>query len=60
MIYTVTIAKEAEADLRGIYEYIACVLRSPQNAAAQLSRLEEGIFALEKMPERYRRCDQEP
>lgn len=60
MIYTVDIAKEAEADLRGIYEYIAYVLRSPQNAAAQLSRLEEGIFSLEKMPERYRRYDKEP
>ena len=60
MIYTVTIAEEAEADLRGIYEYIAYVLQSAQNAAAQLTRLEETICSLEKMPERYHRYEREP
>lgn len=60
MTYTVTMTKEAEADLRGIYEYIAYVLHSPQNAAGQFSRLEEGIFSLENMPERYRHYDREP
>lgn len=60
MTYSVTITKEAEADLRGIYEYIAYVLRSPQNAAGQLSRLEEGIFSLEKVPERNHHYDREP
>lgn len=42
------------------FEYIAFELQSVQNAAAQLSRLEESIYALEEMPERYRRYDKEP
>ena len=36
MIYKVTITDKAEADLRGIYEYIAFELLSPMNARGQL------------------------
>lgn len=60
MTYSVEIAAQAEQDLRGIYEYIAYVLQSAQNAAAQLVRLEENIYALDQMPERYRRYEKEP
>ena len=60
MTYSVEIAAQAEQDLRGIYEYIAYVLQSAQNAAAQLARLEENIYALDQMPERYRRYEKEP
>ncbi len=60
MIYSVEITSQAERDLRGIYEYIAFELQSPQSAAAQLSRLEENIFALDQMPDRFRRYDREP
>ena len=60
MIYTVQIADQADADLRGIYEYIAYDLQSVENAAAQLARLEENIRALDQMPERYRRYEKEP
>ena len=60
MSYAVEISAQADADLRGIFEYIAFELQSVQNAAAQLSRLEESIYALEEMPERYRRYDKEP
>ena len=59
-IYSVKITAQAEQDLRGVYEYIACELQSPQSAAAQLSRLEEKICALEQMPDRFRRYDREP
>lgn len=37
MIYEVTITKQAEADLRGIYGYIALELLSLENAAGQLN-----------------------
>ena len=54
MIYSLEITSQAERDLSGIYEYIAFELQSPQSAAAQLSRLEENILALD------RRYDREP
>lgn len=60
MTYSVEISDQAEQDLRGIYTYIACKLRATQNAAAQLARLEENIYALDQMPERYRRYEKEP
>lgn len=41
MTYKIDISKQAQADLRGIYEYIAYNLLSPQSAAGQLDRLEE-------------------
>lgn len=60
MIYSLEITSQAERDLSGIYEYIAFELQSPQSAAAQLSRLEENILALDQMPDRFRRYDREP
>lgn len=53
MTYRVTISAQADADLRGIYEYIAFKLRSAINAAGQLERLEKAISGLDTMPERY-------
>ena len=60
MTYSVEIADQAATDLRGIYEYIAYELQSPQNAAAQLARLEQNMNSLCQMPERYRRYEKEP
>lgn len=60
MIYQVNITRQAEDDLRGIYEYIAYDLQSVQNAVRQLSRLEESILSLDQMPERYRAYSKEP
>ena len=60
MTYSVEITDQAENDLRGIYAYIAYELQSPQNAAAQLDRLERAIHALDQMPERHRRYEKEP
>lgn len=60
MNYTVNISSEAAADLRAIFEYIAFELRSVQNASSQLTRLEKEIYALNQLPERYRRYDEEP
>ena len=60
MIYVVIITKQADADLRGIYEYITFELLSPDNAAGQLERLEKRIMALEEFPEKFRPYEKEP
>ena len=60
MIYEIIIAEQADADLRGLYEYIAFELLSPDNAAGQLDRLEESIIALEEFPEKFRSYEKEP
>ena len=46
MSFTVTVSKQAEEDIRGLYEYIAYTLRSKQNAVGQISRLEKEILSL--------------
>ena len=60
MMFDVQISEQADADLRGIYEYIAFELLSPQNAAGQLDRLEVAISNLSNMPEKFRRYEREP
>ena len=60
MIYEVKMTGQAELDLRGVYEYIAFELQSPENASGQLDRLEEQILSLDTMPERYRKYEKEP
>lgn len=41
--YKVIIADQADQDLRGLFEYIALELLSPDNAAGQLDRIEAAI-----------------
>lgn len=60
MIYEVTITEQANADLRGIYEYIAFELLSPDNAVGQLDRLEESILKLKEFPNRFQSYEKEP
>ncbi len=60
MVYEVTTTDQADSDLRGIYEYIAFELLSPENAAGQLDRLEEHIIGLETFPEKFRAYEKEP
>ena len=60
MIYEVEVSEQADSDLRGIFEYIAFELQSPENAIGQLDRLEEQILSLDTMPERYRKYKKEP
>ena len=57
MIYEVEVSEQADSDLRGIFEYIAFELQSPENAIGQLDRLEEQILSLDTMPERYRKYE---
>ena len=60
MIYSVNISKQAENDLRSIYEYIAFELQSLQNAQGQIGRLESNILNLKEMPERFSVFEKEP
>ena len=60
MIYEVEVSEQADSDLRGIFEYIAFELQSPENASGQLDRLEEQILSLNTLPERYRKYEKEP
>ena len=60
MIYEVELSEQADSDLRGVFEYIAFELQSPENAIGQLDRLEEQILSLDTMPERYRKYEKEP
>lgn len=36
MIYEIVLSRQADSDLRGIYEYIAFELLAPENAEGQL------------------------
>ena len=60
MIYQITISTPAETDLRNIFAYIAFELNSPLTALQQLSRLEEQIDSLDRMPKRFSLYQKEP
>lgn len=60
MKYEIEVSEQADNDLRGIFEYIAFELQSPENASGQLERLEEQILSLDTMPERYQKYEKEP
>ena len=60
MIYKVEVSEQADSDLRGIFEYIAFELQSPENASGQLDCLEAHILSLDMMPERYGKYEKEP
>ena len=60
MKYNIILTKQADTDLRNIYEYIAFILLEPEIAAGQLERIEEGILSLDEMPERFRMFEKEP
>ena len=60
MIYKVITTDQADADLRGIYEYISFELLSLDNAAGQLGRLGEHIAELEEFPDKLRYYEKEP
>lgn len=57
--YTVEITDEALADMEQLYNYIAFVLLSPQNAIGQYNRIADEIVKLNIFPERFRIMDSE-
>ena len=60
MKYEVFMTEQAVADLQAVFEYIAYELLAGQNAFGQLARLEQAVYSLEEMPERYRLYDKSP
>lgn len=60
MSFRVIISKQAEEDIRGIYEYIAFDLHSVKNAVGQINRLEKEILSLDQMPNRFALYKSEP
>ncbi len=60
MKYEVILTEQAEADLRGIFEYIAFELHAPENATRQLERIEARILLLADYPERFKLYEREP
>lgn len=55
--YEVKITDEALADMEQLYNYIAYVLLSPENAMGQYNRIADAILTLDTMPERFRVMD---
>lgn len=53
MIDKIEITEQADHDLRGIYEYIAFELQSPDYAVGQLERIEKSIAELSEFPEKF-------
>ncbi len=60
MIFQIQISDQANKDLRNIFEYIALDLQAPESASGLLERLEEAIYGLDQMPERFRSYEKEP
>jgi toxin ParE1/3/4 len=60
MMYDIEIAKRVQFDMRIIYEYITDTLLEPAVAEKQLTRIEDAVYSLEQMPERFRRYEKEP
>ncbi len=54
MIYQIKISKQANMDLREIYEYIAFTLLSPDKAKKLLNTIEKKIQSLENFPKRFK------
>lgn len=59
MKYKVELTKQADIDLRAIYEYIAFTLQEAEIAVRQLEKIQKGILSLDEMPERFRIFEKE-
>ena len=55
--YKVEITQEALTDMEQLYNHIAYVLLSPENAMGQYNRIADAILQLDQMPERFRIID---
>jgi len=58
--WNINITAQAEADLRGIYEYISFTLLEPGVAEKLLNRIIAAINSLTQMPARYAVYEKEP
>jgi len=60
MTYDVKITGQARFDMKMIYEYIASELKEPVIAEKQYTRIENAVYSLDQMQERFRRYEKEP
>lgn len=60
MIYKIELTKQAEDDLRNIFEYIAYTLLEPESATKTLERIENSILSLSELPNRFKAYENEP
>ena len=58
--YSVRYSPAAREDLKGIYSYIAYMLKESTTAARQTDRIRKSIRSLDAMPERHRAVEWEP
>ncbi len=58
--YIVNITDTALSDLNALYNYIATVKLSPQNAINQYNRIANAILSLNEFPSRFALFDSEP
>lgn len=58
--WTVIYTEQAEADLRGIFEYVAFILLAPENAKRQTGRIIDAIANLNYLPLRHQLYAGEP
>ena len=54
MKYKIELTKQAEDDLRNIFEYIAYPLLEPESATKTLERVENSILSLRELPNRFK------
>ena len=60
MTYIVETSAQARLDLKNIFVYIADTLLEPLIAEKQYTRIENAVYSLDNMPERFKRYDKEP
>ena len=58
--YTVEITNEALTDMDQLYNHIAYVLQSPENAINQYNRIADAILTLDTLDERIHIVESEP
>ena len=58
--YEVKITRDAQQDMRALYDYIAHVLKSPEHAIRQYDRLADAILHLDMLPARHALVGFEP
>ena len=58
--YEVKITDDALADMEQLYNHIAFVLLSPENAMGQYNRIADAILTLDSFPDRFALFELEP
>jgi len=60
MSFNIIYTKQAESDLRDVYEYISLKLLRPETAKKQVKQIMDAIDSLDEMPLRYQLYKNDP